>query len=133
MPKGFKKDGTKLGFQKGRIAWNKGLPPWNKGKHPKYVQGKNNPMFGISRAGKINPNWRGGEWIEKDKGYILIYCPYHPNKIYQRYVYEHRLKIEKKIGRFLKSSEIVHHINGNPSDNRITNLKLCKNNAEHRR
>ena len=114
-------------------AWKKGVIPWNKGKHPDYVQGKNNCMFGSNRTGKTNPNWKGGKWMDKEKGYVLIYSPFHPNKIYQRYVYEHRLKIENKIRRYLKSSEVVHHINGNPKDNRIKNLMLCKNHAEHRR
>ena len=33
-------------------------------------------------------------------------------------------KNEKKIGRLLRSNEVVHHINGNPSDDRISNLKI---------
>lgn len=37
MPKGYRKDGTHLGWQKNCIPWNKGLPPWNKGKKLKYV------------------------------------------------------------------------------------------------
>lgn len=38
--------------------------------------------------------------------------------------YEHRIKIETKIGRFLVSGEEVHHINGRPWDNRLSNLAL---------
>lgn len=39
-------------------------------------------------------------------------------------VYEHRWLMENKIGRKLESHEHVHHINGNPKDNRIENLQI---------
>lgn len=65
------------------------------------------------------------------RGYVLIYSPNHPNKNKKKSVYEHRLIIEKSIGRFLKCKEVVHHINGNKSDNRLINLMLFNNNVEH--
>ncbi len=58
------------------------------------------------------------------KKYKLIYSPEHPNCDKHGYVREHRKNIELKIGRYLKLSEIVHHIDGNTLNNNIENLKL---------
>lgn len=43
---------------------------------------------------------------------------------------EHVAIMEQSIGRRIRKDEVVHHINGNRSDNRIENLQLM-NRAEH--
>jgi hypothetical protein len=45
--------------------------------------------------------------------------------------YAHRLIMEKKIGRKLQPGETVHHLNGDPRDNREENLALHASHAEH--
>ena len=80
--------------------------------------------------GKNNGRWRGG--INKlSQGYIKIYSPDHPHKDYKNQVFEHRLAMEKKIGRFLLVTEVVHHINEIKNDNRIENLMLFRSDKEH--
>lgn len=72
--------------------------------------------------------WKGG--VKKCSGYIRIYKPKHPGAN-KKYVLEHRLIAEKYLGRYLKPSEIIHHINENKEDNRIENLYLFENIGEH--
>lgn len=36
----------------------------------------------------------------------------------------HRLLMEERLGRKLDRTEVVHHINGDPSDNRLENLQV---------
>lgn len=70
-------------------------------------------------------SWKGGQSIRR--GYILIFSPKHPFAPKSKYIPEHRLIMEKHIGRYIITNrEVVHHINGNPSDNRIENLVLLK-------
>ncbi len=68
--------------------------------------------------------WKGR--IIHFSGYVLLRKPH-------KYVLEHRAIIEKKIGRKLRRKEVVHHMNGNKSDNRQENLMLFSSESEHQK
>lgn len=82
-----------------------------------------------TRVGPKAPLWKGGR-ILNNHGYWEIQrtglSPEDnalvPGK--RAAILEHRLLVARYLGRPLKPYEIIHHINGNPSDNRLENLEL---------
>ena len=69
-----------------------------------------------------NGNWKGGRIFHK-AGYVMLKT-LAQEKEKPRYVFEHVLVMEDKLGRRLDKNENVHHINGVRDDNRIENLEL---------
>jgi hypothetical protein len=80
--------------------------------------------YSAARKGDKAPFWRGGKYKDNHSGYIYIYNPSHPFTKNGRYVLEHRLVMEKFIGRYLRANEIIHHRNKIKDDNRIENLEI---------
>lgn len=78
-----------------------------------------------------NPNWKGGRVLASN-GYVLVKVPNHPDADVRGYMYEHRLVAERKLDRRLLPGEIVHHIDGDKTNNSEINLAVYMSIAHHR-
>ena len=76
--------------------------------------------------GSRHPTWKGGRVITG--GYVRLRLepddPLQCMALSNGYALEHRIVMARAIGRPLSSRESVHHINGNTTDNRLSNLQL---------
>lgn len=81
------------------------------------------------QIGDRNSNYGNG--LQKVMGYIWVNHPaYHLHKIQNR-IPRSILVMEKHLGRRLKKAEVVHHIDGDRTNDNINNLKLFENVSKH--
>lgn len=94
----------------------------NKLRKPKSASHRHN--ISLAKFESKNPQWRGGKPFLNVHGYMLVRVPGHPMANWDNRVLEHRLVMSNHLGRPLLRTEIVHHINGVKTDNRIENLEI---------
>ena len=62
---------------------------------------------------------------------VIVRAPDHPNATAQGTLSRARLIMSTHLGRPLELGELVHHINGDPTDDRVANLQVVTH-GEHR-
>lgn len=86
-----------------------------------------------ARHGELNHGYVGGRSVDLD-GYVLVLAPAgHPHARTTGLMFEHRLVVERKIGRHLLPSEVVDHIDGLQLHNDPSNLRVFASNRDHLR
>jgi len=92
-------------------------------------RGVRNSIATEFKKGIIPKNFKGR--IYHSLGYVWVHSPQHPFKDARNNVLEHRLVVERHIGRHLSREEVVHHVNETKDDNRPENLIAFSSKSAH--
>jgi hypothetical protein len=101
----------------------------------------NNRATALPRKGKPAHNRgkqyqakRVGNYYINNGGYVCLWVGKYADKTKAGgYFLEHRLQMEVALGRSLDSSERVHHVDGDKTNNTLSNLYLCADDFEHQK
>ena len=84
-------------------------------------------------SGETAPRWKGGISTGGFAGkYLFKFIPSHPRSSSKGYVGLHIIAAEAALGHYLPDKAQVHHVDGNPSNNRNDNLVVCQDDAYHK-
>lgn len=82
-------------------------------------------------SGPQSPRWLGGRTQRRD-GYVETRIAGHPRARGKRHsVLEHIVVAERALGKSLPPGVEVHHVSGDRSDNRGSNLVICQDRSYH--
>jgi hypothetical protein len=88
--------------------------------------------------GEANPSWKGGVTYFRKKGnyapikYVRAPEWAKPMARQDGYIMEHRLLMAQWVGRLLDRTEVVHHVDHDPTNNELGNLELWPSNGSHK-
>jgi hypothetical protein len=93
------------------------------------------------RRGENHHMWKGGITYRNKKGYYAkfsikyVRCPKELVSMARKdgYVMEHRLVMAQHFGYPLKRTEVIHHIDHNPENNKLDNLMYFPTNSAHKK
>lgn len=94
--------------------------------------------YSAKMGGEKNPAWKGGVTYFKKKGnykgvrYVRAPEWARPMARADGYIMEHRLVMARMAGRLLDRTEVVHHLDHDPSNNEPKNLELWPDNRSHK-
>lgn len=81
-------------------------------------------MNGRHKRGPEHASWKGGRQIHPS-GHVIVYAPdYRYPRYMKGYMREHIMVMETHLGRRLYDDEVILHLDGNKTNNDLSNLRL---------
>jgi HNH endonuclease len=87
---------------------------------------------GHENRGVNNSRYKGFKYSSHKIPRRMMYMPWHPNSEKSGYIYEYVWLMSRHLKRQLEKGETIHHMDGNPLNNEISNLILFKSHSEHK-